>query len=222
MRTFSKLLFAIVVAFGLQAAAGEARADEIIFSNFGPGMTFNTSTGWNVSGANVFGGRVVAQSFSPLTGFTFSNAQLAIGIIDGPNLLQVVLMTSSGALQQPDTIIETITLTNAVSPFTPSGIVLANSTLHPVLNPGEQYWLVAFAPNDTTFMAWNFSVNDSPQAFSLLNGSHSLTGPWEFGSPRGAFQVVGTPIPEPATILLLGPALAVITLRRRRRRNRQT
>src|ERR1700730_2875269 len=48
------------------------------------------------------------------------------------------------------------------------------------------------------------------------------TGPWfpVLGPlvPRLAFQINGAPIPEPATMLLLGPALALIALRKRRRK----
>jgi hypothetical protein len=64
-------------------------------------------------------------------------------------------------------------------------------------------------------MGWNLCLNEF--AFSLLNGSHSLNGPWDFGSPRGAFQVEGT-VPEPATMLLLGPVLVLMALRVHRRK----
>ena len=212
-----KLLFAIAIVGVLASVTADAaRADQIVFSNFGPGMTFNTVTGVTVSGSNVVGGQVVAQAFTPSGDFTFSSAQLAMGIIGGPNILQVVLMTSSGGF--PGAILETITLSNAVAPFTSAGIVLANSTLHPVLESGTQYWLVAFAPEADTNMGWMLSLND----FSTLNRSnsfHSLTGPWPAVGFRGfAFQINGTPVPEPGTLWLLSPALAAIALRGYRRR----
>jgi len=213
----TKFLVTIVMAVGLGlAAADEARADAVVFSNFGPGMSFNISTTWNVSGTNFYGGRVVAQSFTPSANFTFGSAQLAMGIIGGPNILQVVLMTSSGGF--PGAIVETMTLTNAVAPIATGGIVLANSTLQPLLNAGTQYWIVAFAPEDDTFMGWNLSLNDFSTPV-LLNGSHSLTGPWEFSAPRGAFQINGASVPEPATMLLLGTSLTVMALRRSKRKS---
>ena len=187
--------------------ASEARADTVVFSNFGPGMTFSQNQGFNVSGSNLFGGVIPAHAFTPSETFSFTRAQLAMTLIDGPNHFQVLLMTSSGGL--PGIIIETITLTDAV-PIFPSGIVVANSALHPVLTSGTQYWLVAFAPDPNTFGIWNLSLNDfsTPQA----RGFTSPTGPWVVANnvPRSAFQINGEPVPEPSTMLLLGAGLAML------------
>lgn len=217
MLHFTKFLCTILIGVWLVLfIASEARADTVVFSNFGPGMTFNQNQGFAVTGSNLFGGVIPAHAFIPSQTFTFSSAQLAMTLIDGPNHFQVLLMTSSGGL--PGNIIETITLTDVVSTF--PGIVTANSALHPVLTSGTQYWLVAFGPEPNTFGTWNLSPDDfsSPQA----RGFTSPTGPWDLANnvPRSAFQINGEPVPEPNTMLLLGTGLATLgTAIRKRRQN---
>jgi hypothetical protein len=119
MLHFTKSLYTILIGVGLVLfIASEARADTVVFSNFGPGMTFNELQGVGVTGSgDPLGGAIPAYAFTPSGTFTFSSAQLAMNLVTGPNHFQVLLMTSSGGL--PGNIIETITLTDAVPMFPP-------------------------------------------------------------------------------------------------------
>ena len=78
---------------------------------------------------------------------------------------------------------------------------MANSVLHPILQAGTQYWLIADPGNAATVDAWNFnSIGDT--------GPHAVSaggGPFTDGTnTRGAFEILGTPVPEPSTLALFG------------------
>lgn len=216
MRTFLKLLFTLVIVVVLALATeGAARADAVVFSNFGPGMTFDINHGYTIAGSATNTAQVVANSFTVAGNVNFTTAQLALGLVSGPNMLQVLLVTDAGGV--PGSIIETMNVN--IGPFGLDSVVTATSILNPLLTSGTTYWLMAFTPSANTLAGWNFSLIDTspPSPYFASNQIASTTGPWVFGSgPRSAFQINGTPVPEPATILSLGAGIMAIVFRRRK------
>ena len=104
----------------------------VIYSNFGPGMTFDNdpSHAWTINGflgPNI-GQQAIAQQFTPMGNYIFTDAQVAVSLFSGPNSIDVFLQADSNGL--PGAVIEEIPISGLGS--TPT-ILTANSTLFPVL-----------------------------------------------------------------------------------------
>jgi hypothetical protein len=178
-----------------------------IFSNFGPGDSFDPGGQTLSVGSPIGEDDDQGSAFTPSSNLFLTRIELAVGLASGPNLLDVWLMSDSGG--QPNTIIESFHLVDAMGPFAGSRpLVSADSILHPLLSAGIQYWLIADTPGPDELAAWNFnSIGDiGPNAFQVNSGG------WFVGTGlRDAFRVSGSSsIPEPNTLLLvlLGGAMA--------------
>jgi len=202
-----------------------AKADTI-FTNFGPGMTYNTTVPGDFVSNNGFATEVLAEQFTATGNFTFTDARLALGVpcaLVGfcTSSVGVFLETNSGGF--PGTIIEQINFTGVLAEAPAGSVVVFNSALNPVLTAGTSYWLVAAALDSTTIVEWDFnSTGDTASGGNAaFNTSGSLTGPWLSAAlTRSAFEIDGTPIapvPEPATLLLFGSGLIALGARDRRR-----
>ena len=87
----------------LLVLSGTAKAD-IIFNTFGPGDTYDTSTGWTVGFPGTY--QDIGQAFTPAGNtYTLDRLVLALGWVTGTNAVDVSLMTAVGDL--PGSVLET-------------------------------------------------------------------------------------------------------------------
>ena len=179
-------------------AAGQLQA-AIIFNTFGSGDSYNTSGGASIGDSADYD---AANQFVVTAGgsFTLDSIELAVGMLSGTRDIDVWLMSSGP--NRPGTLIEAFNFQNI--PIGPS-ILMANSTLNPVMTNGTFYWLVASAPNSDT---WAFWCNSQP-AYAGTRLVRAGTGEWNpSGTTLSAFRLTGTayeaPIPAPGALLLGG------------------
>jgi hypothetical protein len=177
--------------------------------------------GWTINGflgPNI-GQQAIAQQFTPMGNYTFSDAQVAVVLFSGPNSIDVFLQADSNGL--PGAVIEEIPISGLGS--TPA-ILAANSALFPVLQDGTPYWLTLVAGAAGVVAGWNWnSIGDSSVTTFASTQGGSPAGPWAHNpaaTTRSAFEIDGTAVvSEPSSlVLLLGCVLATLGWRVRCRR----
>jgi len=213
MKRLSILLYVTFLAL----LAAPAQAD-IIYDNFGPGDSYQT-IGWTVGSLFDFdqGNAFAVDSLG--MDYYLETIELAVGLVSGPNELDVWLMTDSAG--EPDTIIESFHFSDEMGSFGDlSPPLTANSLLNPLLEADEQYWLIASVSDPETWAAWyRNSTGDVG-----LTAQGDDPGTWGVSErTKGVFRVTGTPISvtpvsvsEPVTLLLLGSSLLGLAGFRRR------
>jgi hypothetical protein len=191
----------------------------IIFSNFGPGDTFDVLPGViHVGQITFFPGVYSAWGlgFTPIEqDMSVTSIEVPVRLAAGANELDVFLMDSSGGL--PGSVLEAQHLVGRL-PFgsDPEAITNIASVNRPVLSAGELYWIVMTGGDATTWANWRTSPQDFTSLrvvsagsvpgldiSALMPASESLGG-----GLRPAVRINGDPVPEPDTLLLLLSGLA--------------
>lgn len=213
------------VAFLFMAvlSTAPANADPILFSTLGPGDVFDRNAamffGFDEGEEGDPDSRFArAMPFSPSSTATLRSLDLALDFTPDfpPAALTINLFAADGLLPGP--LLETFTRTGPLA----SGVHSFGSVAQPVLRFGQHYFVEA-TTTGRGFGGWYFS-SEVPEEFA--RGADVLrnnNGPWQRLAVQGeilALRVTGdpAPIPEPATVILVGTALALAPLRRRRSR----
>lgn len=186
------------------------------------------------------GGQIAADQFvlgtnAAVTGVTWygfygTNLAPAVSSVD----FQVAFFADASGVPGTGLASETLSASVADSGLTVTGLTFGGSTIYqfdatlsaPLLvDAGDTVWL-SLAENDAATPAvgdtqwlWSFSTYAAGDTKAERNTNPALETDWESVGQLGnlAFTIDGTPVPEPATWLLMGAGLVGLAVWRRRR-----
>lgn len=213
-----KKLMVLLWALILVLSGVPARA-VVIYDNFGLGDTYDQNAGATLSTGLPLGvdwdqGSAFALESVGMD-YYLDTIDVAVGLVTGSNELDLWLMTDSAG--EPGSIIESFHFSDEMGSFGDLNPPLtANSLLNPLLEVGEQYWLIASVPGPNTWAAWNYNSTGDVG----LRAYRSDLGTWGVDEvTTNAFRVTGTSVPvsEPASIFLLGSGLIGLAVFSRKR-----
>jgi len=186
-------------------ASVPASADAIVYSNLGPGNAYSGEAGLNVRSDLEW-----AAAFTPKGDFSLTQIDVAFTCSNCSTASNSGMLSLEGSNSHglPDGMpLESFTLTDlprsplscASSPpcvIQPSQIAMSTKPVN--LFNGTDYWLVASAINPT-INAWRSNIVGATVPVAINQG-HGFTF---FSTTAPAFAVLGTPVPEPATLGLM-------------------
>lgn len=205
-----------------------SHANSVVYSDLGPGKSYDPSNAttspadnWELSGAaSADGEELAAVSFTPSANYDLTKILVAVGFFSGTTNSAYVTLNSDNS-GSPGAVIESWTLSE-LSVLGTTSTITADQTLTSapgvLLSSGTTYWIVAVSDSSgasDTIDGWNFNSTGATgtMAYSFDGTTWSTAGD-PFILP--AFEVKGTPVPEPPTFAMLGLALAALPFIRNR------
>jgi hypothetical protein len=215
----------IRAAFGvmLALAVSSARAD-VVFTNLGPSNAYNTTTYNVIRGSTAdpgFGSADQANAFTiGPTDYVFTTAQLALDFCGGgalhgcggTNQISILLMSdTSGNL--PGSVLETIPLAGIPDIGYPASgaLVTANAVAPFTLRANTTYWLGATVSAPDSYFGW-FVNTTGDHLFATRDNGGSWNPPSQPAALAAAFQINGSPVPEPSNFRVANIALGISLL----------
>jgi len=184
-----------VILLGLVASFPIAsKADSIIFSDFGPGHSYNSEAGLTIAGTQSMPGFVEwGEPFTPNARFDLTEIEMALGWVAGVNEVTVSLDTNNGGA--PGRALASWSFVGLPQVGTTNSIVQTMAFAHGiVLQPGQTYWLVTAPFAGNTQAVWNLNATGVTGLGAVNFGNVWLTTQ----VPSGAFEVLGkSVVPEP-------------------------
>jgi hypothetical protein len=204
---------AVVLCFGTMPVM----ADDVFFSDFGPGFSYYSGAGWTVSGASTAPGEYTAANlFTAAISGSVGQIDVALSRNGGDGTAAVSLWTNNNGL--PGTPLGAWGVTSLQDFGGCCGVVTISGIAGVNLTAGESYFMMIATGEPSNWNVWNFN-DQFVTGLDLFSQDQGLTWTSQPNGTLGAFDVrtASTAVPEPSTVVLFGTVMmGVIALRRRK------